>query len=766
MKKFLLMIFLIVSSGWGMFTAAAQVVGADAMQGWQLENGWTINRTAEGYEFIALGQGQATNEKTCQEGVLSLSFRLKKLTGLLNANININGSNRYTISFLNNGNGSLSTNLTKNTGIYGIAASLLSREVVAPRVSPVGAATARIPPERIQGQNVPYVPYQEYLIKVTSYAGQILVTYQLGRSEPQTVINYLDENPLPFGKTGFDTPRDINITNEVQIYDVRVVCPLQNMEPPSLGIGYFKRPTRDTLISTPWGDVPANQVLVVVNNTANFQEAQAIVGTLAADLGGSVVGEFEIINLFQIETRSEDLAGLMDNLFISKNYPSIQLAFPNEQVFLETNPLDDMVYSNGGSEGYNLVGAKDAWDLVKGLELCDVLVGVTDDGLFRGYGEFNGSIEINTTAPYSNLTDSVKGFKEVGSHGTGVMNLLAADPDNAGIVGIASEPLRARLKVTMINIFPDSHAYVTDSLLGLKQEIEDGCTIFSCSWGDSNAHEDTVSAYNDFFYAMYDYYPCLLFVCSAGNEGKKLDGSKRIPNGKKLPNIITVGNVLNDGKLVESSNRESNNFEVTLAAPGQNAVWGWDGKTIIHNLGGTSMATPHVTAAAAIIRSMRPDLSAKEIKNILSTNMKTGSSELGGILDIYASANAAIGESCESCQNCTAIVKKEIEVPDGGSAKPETPVAQEYGFVEGRIFNNKNGAGVASAEMTYRRMPDREEIMTGIMTDSLGNYRLKLLPGKYQIGVQASGYGRDKVWAVDVYRGQTKELNLGIIKGI
>jgi hypothetical protein len=81
-------------------------------------------------------------------------------------------------------------------------------------------------------------------------------------------------------------------------------------------------------------------------------------------------------------------------------------------------------------------------------------------------------------------------------------------------------------------------------------------------------------------------------------------------------------------------------------------------------------------------------------------------------------------------------------------------VPQEtFGFVEGRVYDPKNGVGVASAEIMVDYNPTR------IMTDALGNYRVKVRPAQHLIGAQSSGYGVIPS-SVMVYRNQTTELDL------
>ena len=370
-------------------------------------------------------------------------------------------------------------------------------------------------------------------------------------------------------------------------------------------------------------------------------------------LGGQVVGFFNYINLYQIKTSGTTEAELKASVAKAKQDPDVELAFPNQQSYpdvtvqgIQCSPLDDPVYSEGGrGKDYEMIGVQRAWDLIRvsGLPLSDVHVGVVDDGLYKGNDEFNGKVKIDTSEQNSELIGAEGQF---GSHGTEVMNIIAADPGNGGITGIASQPLGDKLEVSMINnnappygnnfkSGPDPNdptkmvsvhgkTYSLGDLLAINKSINDGATIISCSWGDSEAYPPIAAACKKFFEKMANDHPDVLFVCSAGNDGKALDGSQRFPSGLALPNMITVGNVMNDGTNTARSNMASKNFEVTLAAPGQESVHGFDNKGGIENsFGGTSMATPQVTSAAALIRALNPQLTAGQIKDILVQNART-----------------------------------------------------------------------------------------------------------------------------------------------
>lgn len=403
-------------------------------------------------------------------------------------------------------------------------------------------------------------------------------------------------------------------------------------------------PDAKALINTSdWGEVPANQVIVVLKDGKGRSDANQV----ASRLGGRVVGFIADLNIYQIEITGDSEAELKEALRKAESDPDVELAFPNQQIRddadmqgVQCSPLDDPVYAEGDrGKGYQLIGVQNAWDLmrVSGLQLSDVNVGVVDNGLFKGNGEFGGKVKVDTILPNSELANPLDEF---GSHGTRVMNILAADSDNGGMTGIASEPLQDKLTVSMVN----RNAYGNNamgSLFAIKESINKGAKIVSCSWGDSQAYPSTAKAYRLYFEKMARDHPDVLFVCSAGNDGAVVNGTLRYPGGLKLPNMITVGNIMNDGSKAPKSNMESSNFEVTLAAPGEQAVKGFDNQGhIINDNGGTSMATPQVTAAAAMIRALNPALDAEGIKNILTETARsavdidgkkvTAPSELGG----------------------------------------------------------------------------------------------------------------------------------------
>lgn len=419
----------------------------------------------------------------------------------------------------------------------------------------------------------------------------------------------------------------------------------------------YTPPAESAVVETEeWGAVPASQVCVTLLEGESRRAAEKV----AERLGGQITGEIGFIDLYVIDTGDTTEEELRQALELAQSAEGVEFAFPNQVTYLDVTftgvmctPMDDHAYAEGRGRPHEMIGHERAMAIMRaaGLDLSPVRVGITDDGLCDT-GELDGKTTWVTSEADDKLAAPlIKGGvpDPNGSHGTAVANIIGANPDDGGMVGIAAPALGDKLTVEMKNVFgpkygkysrvatesvdpndPTQVAYsngtfAVGNLVALKGLVDSGAKVINCSWGNSNAHPYTAAAYKKFFEKMAADHPDVLFVCSAGNNGSALDGTKRYPSGLALSNMITVGNLDNDGSRWNSSNMNSANFEVTLAAPGHRIVSGVtaDG-TISNEYGGTSFATPQVTSAAALLLSINPDLKAADIKRILSETARPG----------------------------------------------------------------------------------------------------------------------------------------------
>jgi hypothetical protein len=101
----------------------------------------------------------------------------------------------------------------------------------------------------------------------------------------------------------------------------------------------------------------------------------------------------------------------------------------------------------------------------------------------------------------------------------------------------------------------------------------------------------------------------ILFIAAAGNESNDNDGNPSYPAGYELPNVVSVGALTENQNLADFSNFGA--VSVDLAAPGDGILSTVPGGYAVFS--GTSMATPHVAGALALLLAAEPSLSIDQI---------------------------------------------------------------------------------------------------------------------------------------------------------
>lgn len=428
---------------------------------------------------------------------------------------------------------------------------------------------------------------------------------------------------------------------------------------PELGAADTMLPAvEDLIVTEQWGEVPANHVIIAMLEGEDRARAEEV----AAEIDGEIVGGVEFINLYQVLIESSSEAELVAAIQAAEALDGVEAAYPMDQIELDaeiwgvrSDPYTDPVYSGPAGDGYRAVGVSKAWSYIKGagIDLNEVKVGIVDSGLYKpGVGaksEFGGDVKVEFPDPGAAevaAPDVIGNGKtnEAGTHATAVATIIGGDPENGGPVGVAG-PLGNKLTISMIDIFgskygdtettsdPDDitkldwspgHSYSLGALVAITKQIRAGATVINCSWGSSDADPRDVAAYTRFFTKMAEKHPDVLFVCSGGNGGKEMDGAKRYPSGLKLPNMITVGALNNDGTRAEYGDWASDDYEITLGAPGTGAVVGLSSQGGPIQQSGSSFSAPQVTAAAALLKSLDPKLNAGQIKDILVSTARDG----------------------------------------------------------------------------------------------------------------------------------------------
>ncbi|MFF3886319.1 S8 family serine peptidase [Streptomyces sp. NPDC001914] len=267
-------------------------------------------------------------------------------------------------------------------------------------------------------------------------------------------------------------------------------------------------------------------------------------------------------------------------------------------------------------ESVPLIGAPEAW--AAGYTGKGVKVAVLDTGIDVNHPDFAGLIDGTASfVPGEAVTD-------LNGHGTHVASTIvgsgaASDGDYKGVAPGAD------LYVGKVLGGSDGHGQDSWVMAGMQWAAESGADVVNMSLGDSYPTDgsDPMSQTVDALTAKYG----TLFVIAAGNAGPE---SISAPGA--AASALTVAATDKQDRLASFSSTgplvSSGAMKPDIAAPGVDITAArsqemTDGGTgLYRTLSGTSMATPHVVGAAAILAQRHPDWTGAQLKEQLMSTAK------------------------------------------------------------------------------------------------------------------------------------------------
>ncbi|CAM3825237.1 S8 family serine peptidase [Rheinheimera salexigens] len=297
------------------------------------------------------------------------------------------------------------------------------------------------------------------------------------------------------------------------------------------------------------------------------------------------------------------------------NYPLKALVTPDDPRFNDLWALHN-TGQNGGTAGAD-IKALDAWDISTGSR--DVIIGVIDTGMDYNHPDLIDNRWVNlgdypgSTYGYSTLNAELDPM-DSDTHGTHVAGTIGASGNNGiGISGV-------NWSVTIVPcqfLGPDGGStagaiecinFFTDLKLNYGVDVK----ATNNSWGGGGFSEtlrEAIQSSND---------AGILFIAAAGNAGVNADTTPMYPAAYDLDGIVSVASTDRNDQLSVFSSGASNYgaVSVDLGAPGSAILSTTPGNSYA-SYSGTSMASPHVAGAAALLWSVNPDITPLEMKAIL-----------------------------------------------------------------------------------------------------------------------------------------------------
>lgn len=251
---------------------------------------------------------------------------------------------------------------------------------------------------------------------------------------------------------------------------------------------------------------------------------------------------------------------------------------PDSQVYLLDGTSGEGVEALAQSTpwGVSRVNAPSVWD--EGNQGAGVKVGIIDTGIDLLHPDLQTNIKggENFVTPGASPQDDH-------GHGTHVAGTVAAVNNTSGVIGVAPQASLYALKV----LDASGYGTVSSIISALDWSVSNGLQVVNLSlgmpWGVGALRDAVVAASR----------AGIVIVAAAGNSGP---GDETVVYPAAYPEVIAVSALNFSDTITYWSSRGP---EVELAAPGDLVYSTYPGGYT--TMSGTSMASPHVAGAAALV---------------------------------------------------------------------------------------------------------------------------------------------------------------------
>lgn len=489
----------------------------------------------------------------------------------------------------------------------------------------------------------------------------------------------------------------------------------------------------------PAGSTPIDQ------GSSNYDQDHILVGwdrslpeQARADVhrqeGGEVANRIEsidvdVVNVPENQDPNEWVARYQRHpqvAFAELNYKAEQTSIPSDTLFRDQWGFHNTAQSVTGSliRGVNDwdIDAPEAWDAAFGAgsfpSTGGTRVGIIDTGIDRAHVELMNKVKACASALAAIGLVTNGSCSDDNLHGTHVAGTVAAHTGNGlGVAGTAPDADFAICKA----LNGAGLGFVSDVAACINWSWKSGgAKIISMSLGSEEGTGTEERAVKDATAAG------VLVIAAAGN------GYDSTPNYPAYySEVMSVASFSQNGVISRFS---TCNQDVEIAAPGED-IWSTFPENTYGVISGTSMATPHVAGAAALVMS-ELGLDAQQ------TRSKLRSSGVGGL-------------STGGRNECASYPALNLAAALGGGGGVTPPPSTDPGAIAGTVTNTKTKAAISGATVDCGPAGSTT-------TASNGTYSIASVPpGTYTCTASASGY-KPKSASVTVNSGATTTVNFAL----
>jgi len=226
-----------------------------------------------------------------------------------------------------------------------------------------------------------------------------------------------------------------------------------------------------------------------------------------------------------------------------------------------------------------------------------IKVGVIDTGIDHNHEDLHVS---GGTSVIAGTTD----YYDDNGHGTHVAGTIATLNNDIGVIGVAPQAELYAIKA----LDQYGNGNYSEVISGIEWAIDNQMDIINMSLGGTTSSKALKAAVDK------AYNSGMLLVASAGNMGYNKKGSITYPAA--YDSVIAVGAI--DQQNIRAS-FSSVGRQLELMAPGVGIESTFPNNSY-STMNGTSMASPHVAGAAALMWESNPTLTNVELRQLLKAN--------------------------------------------------------------------------------------------------------------------------------------------------